>query len=138
MSLLVSHTTINARDPYALSVFWAGLLGYAGDPDDPNEPGHEECMIFSPDGRHRILFIQADGLGEPRRMHFDLAAAHGATRDEEVTRAVGLGAREIADRRTTDGRGWVVLEDPEGNPFCILRSDAERTAAGDSFVPLPL
>ena len=32
-------------------LFWAKVLGYAEDPDDPNEPGHEECMIFSPDGR---------------------------------------------------------------------------------------
>ena len=28
------------------------------DPEDPNEPGHEECMIFSEDGRTRLLFIE--------------------------------------------------------------------------------
>jgi hypothetical protein len=27
------------------------------------------------------------------------------------------------------GSGWVVLADPEGNEFCILRSSAERDAA---------
>jgi hypothetical protein len=27
-------------------------------PDDPNEPGDEECMIYSADGRHRLLFIE--------------------------------------------------------------------------------
>ncbi|HEX6918541.1 MAG TPA: VOC family protein, partial [Phycicoccus sp.] len=27
------------------------------------------------------------------------------------------------------GTGWVVLADPEGNEFCILRSPAEREAA---------
>ena len=32
------------------------------------------------------------------------------------------------------GTGWVVLADPEGNEFCILRSEAEQprlTAATD-------
>jgi hypothetical protein len=37
----------------------------------------------------------------------------------------------VADRRNADGTGRVVLADPEGNEFCILRSDAE-IAAGRS------
>jgi hypothetical protein len=32
----------------------------------------------------------------------------------------------VADRRNPDGTGWMVLADPEGNHFCIVRSDAER------------
>jgi hypothetical protein len=45
----------------------------------------------------------------------------------------GLGAREMADLRGEygPGTGWVVLADPEGNEFCILRSDAEVAAAVD-------
>jgi hypothetical protein len=39
---------------------------------------------------------------------------------------VGLGATLVADHRTPDFRGWVVLADPEGNEFCVERSDAER------------
>jgi uncharacterized protein (TIGR03086 family) len=34
----------------------------------------------------------------------------------------------VDDQRRPDGAGWVVLADPEGNEFCIERSDAERTA----------
>ncbi len=34
----------------------------------------------------------------------------------------------MADRRNADGSGWVVLADPEGNEFCVERSDAEREA----------
>ena len=41
------------------------------------------------------------------------------------------GAAVVQDCRTDDGRGWVVMADPEGNEFCILRSDDERRAAGD-------
>lgn len=136
MTLRVSHTTVNARDPYALSVFWAELLGYAADPEDPNAPGRVECMIYSPDRRHRILFIAVEHLQEGGRLHFDLAPVSG-TRDAELERVRDLGAREVADRRTPDGRGWVVFADPEGNEFCVLRSHEERGASGDHFVPFP-
>ena len=47
------------------------------------------------------------------------------SRDEELARLLALGATTVADRRNPDGTGWVVLADPEGNEFCILRSEAE-------------
>jgi hypothetical protein len=91
-------------------------------------------MIAAPDGGHRLLFIE---VPEPRtvknRLHVDLVPAAG-TRDEELQRLLELGAREVDDRRRPDGSGWVVLADPEGNEFCILRSDAER-AAGTPAIP---
>jgi len=59
------------------------------------------------------------------RVHLDLKPADG-TQELELERLLGLGAREVADRRVPDGSGCVVLADPEGNAFCILRSDAER------------
>ncbi|MCK8438620.1 hypothetical protein G3I77_38230 [Streptomyces sp. D2-8] len=34
----------------------------------------------------------------------------------------------VADRRKPDGAGWAVLADPEGNEFCVLRSDSDRAA----------
>ena len=129
MTAVISHTTIDAADAYAQSVFWAKVLGYAEDPDDPNEPGHEECMIFSPDGRTRVLFIEVPDTKQVKnRMHFDLVPAEG-TRDAEAARLVSIGATVVDDLRRPDGSGWVVLADPEGNEFCILRSEAERAAA---------
>jgi hypothetical protein len=53
----ISHLSFDALDAHAQSVFWAAVLGFAGEPDDPDEPGHEECMIFSPDGNQRIQSI---------------------------------------------------------------------------------
>ncbi|HEU5487120.1 MAG TPA: VOC family protein [Microlunatus sp.] len=125
MVSLLSHMTIDAHDAYAQSVWWAEVLGYAEDPDDPNEPGHEECMIFSPDGHTRLLFIEVpDDKQGKNRLHLDLRPAEG-DRDTELARLLALGASEVDDRRLADGRGWVVLADPEGNEFCILRSLAE-------------
>jgi predicted enzyme related to lactoylglutathione lyase len=129
MTAVISHTTIDATDAYAQSLFWAKVLGFAEDPDDPNEPGHEECMIFSEDGRTRVLFIEVpDKKQVKNRVHFDLVPAEG-TRDEEAARLVSIGATVVDDLRRPDGSGWVVLADPEGNEFCILRSEAERAAA---------
>lgn len=62
------------------------------------------------------------------RMGSDLKPGDG-TREQELERLLDLGAREVADRRRPDGSGWIVLADPEGNEFCILRSAAERAAS---------
>ena len=39
---------------------------------------------------------------------------------------MGLGATFVADHRNADGSGWAVLADPEGNEFCVLRSESDR------------
>lgn len=129
MAAFVSHTSLDCSDAYALSSWWQGVLDYVDDPEDPNEPGHEECLISSRDGIRRLLFIEVpDRKAGKNRLHFDLRPREGA-RDEELQRLLSLGASEVADRRRPDGTGWVVLADPEGNEFCILRSEAELAAA---------
>jgi hypothetical protein len=130
MTSFVSHTTIDCRDPYHLSEWWKQVLGYVDLEDDPNEPGHEECLILSPDTGHRLLFVQvSDEKRVKNRIHLDIQPRSG-TRDDEVERVKLLGAVEIDDQRNHygPGIGWVVLRDPEGNEFCILRSDEERAA----------
>ena len=129
MTSFISHTSVDCADPYALSCWWRVVLDYVEDPDDPNEPGHEECMIFSRDRRHRLLFIEVpESKRVKNRIHFDLRP-HEGTRDAELARLLELGAATLDDRRNPDGTGWVVLADPEENEFCILRSDAEVAAA---------
>lgn len=128
MTSYVSHTSVDCADAYSLSRWWQAVLDYAEDPDDPNEPGHEECLIASRDDRHRLLFIEVpEGKQVKNRIHFDLRPADG-TRDLELARLIELGAVVVGDRRNPDGTGWVVLADPEGNEFCILRSEAEVDA----------
>ena len=125
MTSRISHTTIDSRDAYAQSTWWAQVLDMKEDPDDPNLPGHEECMIFSPDGRQRVLFIEVPEDKEIKnRVHFDLRPLD-LSRDEEIERVLALGATEFEDHRRPDGSGWMTLKDPEGNEFCILRGDLE-------------
>jgi hypothetical protein len=121
----ISHTTVDSHNSYSQSVWWAEVLGMAEDPEDPNELGHEECMIFSADGRTRVLFIEVPEAKQIKnRLHFDLRPVD-LTRDQEVERLIAQGAMMIADRRRPDGSGWFTLADREGNEFCVLRSERE-------------
>ena len=128
MTSRISHTTIDSRNAHDQSVWWAQVLGYGEDPRDPNLPGHEECMIFSPDGRQRLLFIEVpEGRTVKNRIHFDLWPTD-RTMNEEVDRLLAAGATMFNDLRDEHGpgTGWATLQDPEGNEFCVLRSEAER------------
>ncbi|HET6562874.1 MAG TPA: VOC family protein [Marmoricola sp.] len=130
MTAFVSHTTVDCRNAYELSEWWKRVLGYVDVDGDPNLPGHEECMILDPESGHRLLFIEVpDDKQVKNRVHLDLRPRSG-TRDEELARLVQLGAPVLADLRDEHGpgTGWVVLADPEGNEFCILRSEAERAS----------
>lgn len=124
MTSFIAHTTVDCRNAYVLSEWWKGLLGYVDIEGDPNEPGHEECLIRDPETGHRILFIEVpDAVLPAKRIHFDVRPREG-TRDEEVARVIAMGAHQVGDQRGRygPGTGWVVLADPEGNEFCILRS----------------
>jgi hypothetical protein len=130
----ISHTTVDCRNAYELAQWWKPVLGYTDVPGDPNEPGHEECMILDPEAGHRVLFIEVpEGKAVKNRLHFDLRPRE-RSRDEELAWLLGHGATEVADHRGIygPGTGWVVLADPEGNEFCILRSDVEIAAAEDA------
>jgi len=129
MTSRISHTTIDCHDPGTLARFWEQVLGYTEDPDDPNLPEHTQWRIQGADGDQPLLFIAVPDEELPaKRIHLDLEPTD-RTRDDEVDRVLGLGATQVADLRNADGSGWVVLADPEGNEFCILRSAAEWDAA---------
>jgi len=132
MTAFVSHTTVDCADAFALSEWWKQVLSYADIEDDPNEPGDEECMISDPGTGHRLLFVEVLDADEAKqgcgknRLHLDLRPRE-RTRDEELDVLLTDGATTVADLRGKygPGNGWVVLTDPEGREFCILRSETE-------------
>ncbi len=126
MAVRIKSLTFDCADPYRLAQFWSQLTGFSEDPGNGNAPGDPEALLLSPDGSLALLFM---AVPEPKhvknRVHLDLVPLT-SRRDEEVDQLLRVGARMVDDQRRPDGGGWVVLSDPEGNEFCIARSDAER------------
>jgi len=128
VSSRIYNIAIDCADTYALAGFWAEVLGYPRHADD--RPGDPEAMLLPPDGVGPMVFFQQvpEAKSVKNRLHLCLQP-DDRTRDEEVERIVGLGATLVSDQRRPDGTGWVVLADPEGNEFCVLRSAAERATS---------
>lgn len=123
---VIRTITVDCADEAVVAHFWEDVLGWHAELD---EEGHD-AYLANPTGGPNLLFQR---VPEPKtvknRVHLDLGPTD-RTRDEEVGRLVAGGATVVGDHRQPDGKGWVVLADPEGNEFCIERSDAER--AGDA------
>jgi glyoxalase superfamily protein len=123
----VHNITFDCHDPFAQATWWAMVTGGSiGDDDFPGDPA---AAVRPPAGvtAPMLLFERVpEAKGSKNRVHVDLIP--DTTREEEVSRLVGLGATQVGDHRRPDGSGWVVLADPEGNEFCVERSRAEREA----------
>lgn len=111
----VASIVVNTTDPQSLSGFWAALLELSV------ESAYEGEFVWlsavSPGGP-KLAFQRVDHPSEgPRRLHLDL---HSEDPEALLSRAVGLGAQESA-RHSIGDFGWVVLQDPDGNEFCIAQ-----------------
>jgi hypothetical protein len=117
MTSKFTELVIDCHDPHAIGVFWSEVLGYRIDEEDD-----EGCFLK---GEHApgLLFQKVpEGKTVKNRLHIDVNATD-RSQEEEVERLVGLGAK-----RVDIGQGeqtWVVLADPEGNEFCVLRTRVE-------------
>jgi hypothetical protein len=120
MTLRMQAWSVDCADPRSLATFWQQALGwrctYEHDDEVVLEPpaGSPEDGV-APD----MLFLR---VPEPKavknRIHLDLRPDD---RDAEVARLEALGATRV-DIGQTGEETWVVLADPEGNEFCVLRA----------------
>jgi len=125
-ALEIHEITFDARDSHALAVFWGALLEREIRPGDM--PQDDSVLVMPTPGQPGLLFLRVpEGKTAKNRIHLDLWPT-STKRDEQVERAIDLGAVVLDDWRREDGTGWVVFADPEGNEFCIGRSAAERAA----------
>lgn len=120
------NVAFDCTDAYELARFWSEVVGHPLNDDD--FPGESTAAITLPTGLHLYFAEVSEPKTQKNRVHLCLQPE--TTRDEEVERLLAVGAAVAAVRRNSDGTGWVVFTDPEGNEFCVLRSAAER-AAGD-------
>ena len=120
MACRLTELVIDCHDHDRLGRFWAEVLGYdVSERSDGPEEFYVE-LTGPPGSGPRVLLLRTpDGKTAKNRLHLDVNATD---RDQaaEVERILGLGAT-----RADIGQGeqsWVVLADPEGNEFCVLRS----------------
>ena len=120
MSLRWQNMNIDSIDPASLARWWAGLLGWRITFEEPDEVVLEPPTGSPEDGvSPDILFARVPETKQVKnRLHIDLRPDDQTL---EVARAEALGARRV-DVGQTDAVTWVVMADPEGNEFCILRA----------------
>jgi hypothetical protein len=119
MGVRIGQWTLDVYDVEVMAQFWAAALGYWIDDDGQH-------LRPPPAAGADGLSVWLQPVGEPtsgkNRGHPDLVPDDGDT-DAEVERLLALGARH-ADVGQSGTEGFVVLADPEGNEFCVLRGSA--------------
>jgi hypothetical protein len=136
------QVTFDAHDPLALGRFWAEVLGYV---DQPPPPGFDTWNAFldsvgvpagerdkawavvDPGGvRPRLLFQRVpEGKTAKNRVHLDVKIDADVPADqrpqavrERAAHLEGLGATRLNEAAEM-GVFWIVMQDPEGNEFCV-------------------
>ena len=134
--------SFDAHDPQALGRFWAQVLGYVDQPPPvgfdswdaflesvgvPQGDRDKAWAVIDPEGvRPRLLFQKVpEGKTAKNRMHIDAKVAADVPADQRQeavrTRAaelVELGATRLGEAAEL-GVFWIVMQDPEGNEFCV-------------------
>ena len=112
----LTEIVVDSADPQALATFWREVLDWEMTEEEPGEWIIQDPKRSLPG----VLFQKVpEGKTVKNRLHVDVSP-RDREQDEEVERIISLGARRI-----DIGQGdvtWVVLADPEGNEFCVLRT----------------
>lgn len=138
------QVVMDCADPARMAAFWAEALGYVEQPPPgdfdtwaealtsmgvPEEDHGRAGAIVDPDGVGPRVFFQGvpEGKVTKNRVHLDVFVdllpdapdeQRHAAQDAEVARLVGLGATKLEEVLDMGFR-HVVLQDPEGNEFCV-------------------
>lgn len=120
MRAKVANVVIDANDPVRVAAFWAEALGYV------EEPPEEEGWVFvaDPAGEGPSLYFAPvpERKVVKNRLHLDLVS--DLPMAEQVARLQGLGAAFVVERGHETWR-WTIMEDPEGNEFCVAEPVVE-------------
>jgi catechol 2,3-dioxygenase-like lactoylglutathione lyase family enzyme len=111
----VGSVVIDCNDFPVMLAFWREALGY----EPKYEPEDDWAILRDPGGKNVNVSLQL--VPEPRvgknRLHFDLYAQD---QEREVERLLGIGAT-LHPRKPEPDEDFIVLADPEGNLFCVIK-----------------
>ncbi|GAB3031668.1 lactoylglutathione lyase [Nocardioides flavus (ex Wang et al. 2016)] len=130
MASRLTEISLDCHDPDLLADFWCGALDWVvldrepglveiGPPRE-NDQALLDAVRSGPVPPTMFLAAVPEDKVVKNRMHLDLSPVD-RSRDEEVERLEALGATR-ADVGQSGDESWVVMADPEGNEFCVLRS----------------
>ncbi|MEU4526526.1 VOC family protein [Amycolatopsis sp. NPDC024027] len=122
MACRITELVLDCHDPDRLAEFWCAVLGYEVIGHEPDGLALGPAGARFGEGPVTLILARTEN---PRRgklpLHLDVSPA-GVDQETELARLTALGARP-ADVGQTGQESWVVLQDPEGNEFCLLRTD---------------
>ncbi|KAB8176785.1 MULTISPECIES: VOC family protein [Microbispora] len=131
MTSRFTELVVDCHDPERLAAFWCAVLDFKviDRSEGKVEIGSWEPTVEEVRARQMpptLVFIRVpEGKTVKNRLHLDVSPIDGST-DDEVARLLGLGAAKV-DVGQGSGRSWVVMADPEGNEFDVLRTLAPST-----------
>ncbi|HZD80489.1 MAG TPA: VOC family protein [Actinomycetota bacterium] len=111
----VETLTVDCAHPEELARFWAAALDY-----EIGEVGEEGGRIAAPSGHGwPVLFIVVpEGKSAKNRLHLDLRPPLSMAAEVERLKTLGATEQRVVKE---GGSFWTVMQDPEGNEFCVLR-----------------
>ena len=123
-----SELVIDCHDTRRVANFWCAVLGYDivemdGEVIEIGPAQLEAQALRAGPVPPSIVFVRVpESKTLKNRVHIDVSPVDSST-EEEAVRLEALGARRV-DIGQGDVR-WIVMADPEGNEFCVLRSLSE-------------
>jgi Glyoxalase-like domain len=127
VDLRIQCLCVDTTDPARLAAFWQAALGWRR-----TYERNQEVVLEPPAGSPEdgvvpdLLFVRVpEEKAGKNRLHVDLRPGDQAA---EVARLEELGARRADVGQGTDV-SWVVMADPDGNEFCVLRPIAAEELA---------
>lgn len=124
MVVRLAQWTLDVHDLDLMVSFWSQALGYRVDKGDDGSAKLYPPADAAPDVLTVWLQPRTDSKDTKNRNHPDLRPVDGDV-ESEVERLIALGARHV-DIGQSDKDPFVVLADPEGNEFCVLRHEPRR------------
>lgn len=110
----IGSVVIDCNDFDPMLAFWQEALHYV-----PREPAEDDWVVLrDPEGRNVNVSLQQvpEKPSGKNRLHFDLYTDQPET---EVERLLEMGATRHP-RLPEPDEDFIVLEDPEGNLFCVV------------------
>lgn len=114
MGLRLKTVVFDVADLHRATTFWAAAVGY-----EVTSKGDAWMTLEDPKKQGPALGFQPrdDAKRGINHVHLDLAAADV---EAEVRRLEKLGAKRATWPYYPPEADWVVLQDPDGNEFCVV------------------